>query len=70
MFTITIAPDQQVGLGMPMSGGASTNLSLGASATAVDATAVCGYRHGWTDVVADATVKGAFPGTSAWSPPI
>jgi len=29
-------------------------------------TPVAGYRHIVTDVV----VKGAFPGTSAWSPPI
>ncbi len=32
----------------------------------VDATPVCGYRH-ITDV---AVLEGAFPGTSAWSPPI
>jgi hypothetical protein len=44
---------------------------LGSQDTSVQATfegtAVCGYRH-----IADAVavVKGAFPGTSAWSPPI
>ena len=32
----------------------------------VDATVVCGYRH-ITDV---AVATGAFPGPSAWSPPI
>ena len=33
----------------------------------VQGTTVCGYRH-TTDVVA--VRKGAFPGTSVWSPPI
>jgi hypothetical protein len=35
--------------------------------TAIQGTSVCGYRH-ITDAVA--VLKGAFPGTSAWSPPI
>ena len=36
-------------------------------ATGVQGTTVCGYSH-ITDLAV--AVKGAFPGTSAWSPPI
>ena len=52
---------------LPMTTGV-VSLPAGAvvTATGIQGTAVCGYRHA-TDVVA---VKGAFPGTSAWSPPI
>jgi hypothetical protein len=35
--------------------------------TTVPGTVVCGYRHIADDVL---VLKGAFPGTSAWSPPI
>ena len=58
----TIALDQQVGSGMPMSG----RVRVSAFPTAVVATPVCGYRP----ITADAALKGVFPGTSAWSPPI
>ncbi len=57
-----IALGQPAGFGMPISGRVRQSAFL----TAVDATAVCGYRN----LAVDATVKGAFPGTSAWSPPI
>jgi hypothetical protein len=52
----------------------TTGCVTGASArpNAVEAgiqgTGAFGYRHIATDAVA--TLKGAFPGTSAWSPPI
>jgi hypothetical protein len=38
-----------------------------APVTGIQGTAVCGYRLTTDAAVA---VKGAFPGTSAWSPPI
>lgn len=40
--------------------------AAGSKSVFVDATPVCGYGH-ITDV---AVLKGTFPGTSAWSPPI
>ena len=40
-------------------------VSLAAGMQRVEGTRVCGYAH-----IDDAVVKGAFPGTSAWSPPI
>jgi hypothetical protein len=56
---------------LPMTTGVVSVPAAGAIVPAGDdqgiqGTAVCGYRH-LTDAVA---VKGAFPGTSAWSPPI
>ena len=42
-------------------------VSLAAGMQRVEGTRVCGYAHLVDDV---AVVKGAFPGTSAWSPPI
>lgn len=53
---------------LPVSTGVVSLPAAGAIApvTGVEGTAVCGYRL-TTDAVA---VKGAFPGTSAWSPPI
>ena len=56
---------------LPMTTGVVSLPAGGAIVTAADVqgfqgTAVCGYRR-LTDAVA---VKGAFPGTSAWSPPI
>jgi hypothetical protein len=62
VIKITIALDAQAGFGMPASG----RVRVSALQTSVDATPVCGYRH----IAVDAAVKGAFPGTSAWSPPI
>ena len=52
---------------LPVSTGVLSLAAGGAIApvTGIQGTAVCGYRL--TDAVA---VKGAFPGTSAWSPPI
>ena len=59
----TIAPSQPSGFGMPMSGRVRVTASV---VTDVDATRVCGaYR-----VITAAVLKGVFPGTSAWSPPI
>ena len=84
MFDITMTISQPAGSGMPMPvrdrvasvrvlpmTTGVVSLPAGAIITAADeqgvqGTAVCGYRH-LTDAVA---VKGAFPGTSAWSPPI
>ena len=76
---LNVNSSQQASFGMPMSGNArvaivralpTTGLALATAAGwkrgRVDATPVCGYRH-ITGVVA---VKGAFPGTSAWSPPV
>ena len=53
---------------LPISTGVVSLPAAGAiaSVTGNQGTAVCGYRL-TTDAVA---VKGAFPGTSAWSPPI
>ena len=62
MIEFNIATGQQAGFGMPTSG----RVRMSACPTAVDATRVSGYRA----VVVDAVLKGAFPGTSAWSPPI
>jgi len=39
--------------------------AVDAPKTALEGTAVCGYSH-----ITAAVVNGAFPGTSAWSPPI
>lgn len=58
----TIAPSQQTGFGMPMCG----RVRPDAFGTAVDATRVSGYGH----ITAAVVLKGVFPGTSAWSPPI
>jgi hypothetical protein len=60
--TNTIAPSQQLGFGMPVCG----RVRPDAFGTSVDATRVSGYRH----ITAAAVLKGVFPGTSAWSPPI
>ncbi|HET6624759.1 MAG TPA: hypothetical protein VFG63_00080 [Nocardioidaceae bacterium] len=68
---------QQAGFAMPVCGSglvaAVRALPMGVSPAAadrkrssIDATTVSGYGH-VTDV---AVLKGAFPGTSAWSPPI
>lgn len=46
---------------------AAASTSLRGTATGIQGTRVCGYDH-ITDAVA--VLKGAFPGTSAWSPPI
>jgi hypothetical protein len=62
VIKINIALDAQAGFGMPASG----RVRVSTFQTSVDATPVCGYRH----IAVDAAVKGAFPGTSAWSPPI
>jgi hypothetical protein len=56
-----LALGQPAGFGMPVSGRIRKSAS-----TAAVATTVCEYRQ----LAVDATVKGAFPGTSAWSPPI
>ena len=85
MFNTTMTVSQPAGFGMPTStqelmrdrvasvralpmttGVVSLPAGVVVPATGIQGTAVCGYRHA-TDVVA---VKGAFPGTSAWSPPI
>jgi hypothetical protein len=54
---------------LPMTTGVVSLPAAGAIApvTGIQGTAVCGYRL-TTD--AAVVVKGAFPGTSAWSPPI
>ncbi len=69
---------QQAGFGMPMSWSAPVAIvralptsgavlaAAGSKRGRVDATPVCGYRH----ITDAATVQGAFPGTSAWRPPI
>ena len=71
---------QHTGLGMPasqrvrvaslralplMTG--AVNPAAGQKCALIDPTSVAGYSRIVTDV---AVVKGAFPGTSAWSPPI
>jgi len=86
MINTTMTISQPAGFGMPtfmrdrvasvralsMTTGVVSVPAAGAIVPAADeqgiqGTAVCGYRH-LTDAVA--VVKGAFPGTSAWSPPI
>lgn len=62
MMNLAIALGQHDWSGMPISG----RVRQSAFPTAVVGTPVCGYRK----LAVDATVKGAFPGTSAWSPPI
>jgi hypothetical protein len=59
IYTITAQP---AGFAMPASG----CVRIDAFPTAVDATGVRGYAA----VTAVAGLKGVFPGTSAWSPPI
>ena len=80
MINITMTISQPAAFGMPtrervasvhvlpMTTGVVSLPAAGAIApvTGIQGTAVCGYRL-TTDAVA---VKGAFPGTSAWSPPI
>ena len=51
---------------LPMSAGAPVSAATADSKPRFDTTTVSGYRH-ITDVV---VLTGAFPGTSAWSPPI
>jgi hypothetical protein len=51
---------------LPMSVGAPVSAAAADSKPRFDTTTVSGYRH-ITDVV---VLTGAFPGTSAWSPPI
>ena len=51
---------------LPMSTGVVSS-AAGQKCALVDPTVVTGYRLVVTDV---AVIKGAFPGTSAWSPPI
>jgi hypothetical protein len=51
---------------LPMSVGAPVSAATADSKPRFDTTTVSGYRH-ITDVV---VLTGAFPGTSAWSPPI
>ena len=61
----TIVPsNQQVVLGMPMSGRVRGFLGMTVG-SAVVGTGVCAYR-----VTTAAVRKGDFPGLSAWSPPI
>jgi hypothetical protein len=48
---------------LPLAGGVSVPAAAVAS---FDGTAVSGYGHTTDDTV----IKGAFPGASAWSPPI
>jgi len=82
MFTTNMKLSQQAGFAMPTFGSVLVaavralpviDAQGGVSAVtaertrAFDATTVCGYRHIATGV---AVLKGAFPGTSAWSPPI
>ena len=76
MININMTLSRQAELAMPVSGSglvaAVRALPMGAASAAdskrrfLDITPVCGYSH-ITDV---AVLKGAFPGTSAWSPPI
>ena len=84
MFDITMTISQPAGSGtpmpvrdrvasvraLPMTTGVVSLPAAGAIVLAgadqgIQGTTVCGYRH-----VTDVVVKGAFPGTSAWSPPI
>jgi len=51
---------------LPFSAGAAVSAAAADSKPRIDTTFVSGYRH-ITDV---AVLTGAFPGTSAWSPPI
>jgi hypothetical protein len=77
VMNINMTLSQQAELAMPISGNgpvaAVRVLPMGASPAAadrtrfsIDTTPVCGYSL-TTDV---AVLKGTFPGTSAWSPPI
>jgi hypothetical protein len=79
VMNLNVTFSQTADFGMPMTGTAlvasvralpSTGVRGAATAGSkrdfVDATPVCGYRA-ITDV---AVFKGAFPGTSVWSPPI
>jgi hypothetical protein len=80
VFTINTTFSQQAGSAMPVSGvatlaaartfptmgGVSTvAAAAGSKRRIADVAPVCGYTH-----ITDAVVLGAFPGTSAWSPPI
>jgi hypothetical protein len=78
-MNLNVILGQQAGLGMPsiervrVSAPSSLPMMTAAAAQVsgqkcalIASTPVTGYRHIVTDVV----VKGAFPGTSAWSPPI
>ena len=80
MMNINVIFGQQAGIGMPsiervrVSAPSSLPMMTAAVAQAsgqkcalAPSTLVTGYRHIVTDV---AVIKGAFPGTSAWSPPI
>jgi hypothetical protein len=51
---------------LPMTTGVVSAVAAGSKAVFVDATPVCGYRQ----ITDGAVLEGAFPGTSAWSPPI
>lgn len=78
MIKFNVSLSQQSEFGMPISGHAAVAsvralpVMGGVSVVAVakgrleDVNAVCGY----TRITDGAVVKGAFPGTSAWSPPI
>ncbi len=77
MMNINMTLSQPADFAMPISGNglvaAVRALPTGVSSAAadrkrfsIDTTRVCGYSH-VTDV---AVLKGTFPGTSAWSPPI
>jgi hypothetical protein len=81
MINFDMTPSQQAEFVMPISGSGlvdavralPTPVTSGVVSAAaagskpwVDTTVVCGYRH-ITDV---AVATGAFPGISAWSPPI
>lgn len=70
--TMTMMADFQPAVGMPACASAFHGFEGAVSAPAtcakrrlVDGTTVSAYR-GTTDVL---VIKGAFPGTSAWSPP-
>ncbi|HJR50222.1 MAG TPA: hypothetical protein VJ794_03895 [Gemmatimonadales bacterium] len=52
---------------LPTGAAAAATAGLRGTVTGIEGTTVCGYDH-ITDAVA--VLKGAFPGTSAWSPPI
>ncbi|MBA2463651.1 MAG: hypothetical protein H0V42_01570 [Nocardioidaceae bacterium] len=80
MFTNIVTPQaaqQSAGFGMPGLGrdrvasvrvlpttGVVSAAIAGSTAT-FEGTVACGYRH-----INDVAVKGAFPGASAWSPPV
>ena len=62
MMNLTIT--RKVGFALPVSGGTAT--FAGAKRRLVDVAPVCAHNAS-TDVF---VLGGAFPGTSAWSPPI